>query len=141
MGNNFDSADDEIRAYVVGADNKVRGAFEIASIPGCSSYAADLAYNGVADAVNLLTKAVIRKRGRVIADGERAPSLLREATTLLSRGGKPLPSVVDLTTIVLNRNGSVHDGAASASEIESVTSAVAITRIYRTACAAYIGVS
>ena len=137
MGN-FESPAEEIAQYVKGAENKLLGAGEIVAVKGCSSRAADLAYNGVGDAVNLLTRAVIRKKGRVVQENERAPALLREVIQMLSRGSMPIPSVGDLITIVLNRNGSVHEGAASASEIAAVEVAIEVASKYQKACAVYI---
>jgi hypothetical protein len=131
--------EEEIAQYIAGAGNKIAGAAEIIAVPGCSSFAADLAYNGVGDAVNLLTRAVLRRRGRVVQPNEKAPALLREAVRLLSRGSEPLPDVGDLITIVLNRNGSVHEGAAAASEVEAVAAAAAVARRWQAACAAYTG--
>jgi hypothetical protein len=130
---------DELAQLVKGAQDKLAGAEEIIGYEGCSSRAADLAYNGVGDAVNLLTKAVLRKQGRVITENETAPRLLRDAVRILDRAGLPLPAVTDLITIVLNRNGSVHEGAASVSEVEAVRAAIVAARLYATACATVVG--
>ena len=139
MMDSFNSPAEEIARYIKGAENKLLGAAEIVAVKGCSSRAADLAYNnGVGDAVNLLTRAVLRKKGRIVQDNERVPALLREVAQMLSRGGTPIPSVGDLITIVLNRNGSVHEGAASASEIEVVEAAIEVASRYRKACVVYV---
>jgi hypothetical protein len=137
----FENLGEELAQLVTGARNKLAGAEEIVGHPGCSSRAADLAYNGVGDAVNLLTKAVLRGQGRVIADNETAPRLLRDAVGIIGRANLPLPPVTDLITIVLNRNGSVHEGAASVSEIDAVRAAITVARVYAAACGSVAGVS
>jgi hypothetical protein len=45
-------------------------------------------------------------------------------------GLRPLPDEDALATIIDERNGSVHEGAASASELGTVTAAVTVVRDY-----------
>jgi hypothetical protein len=122
---------DEIAQLLDGATDKLDGAAEIIGYAGCSSRAADLAYNGVGDALNLATKAYLRSRGQVGLRERPAKSLLQDVMRQLHRSGvRPLPDEDALATIIDERNGSVHEGAASASELATVAEAIAVVREY-----------
>jgi hypothetical protein len=135
-----DNLPDELTQYATNAMDKLLGAEEIVAVSGCSARAADIAYNAVADAINLLTKAMLRKGGRVLSHDEKAKNLLKEVCGMFNRAGINPGSYDDLVTIILNRNGSVHEGAASTSEIEAVTAAIAAARTYAAAVRARLGV-
>jgi hypothetical protein len=135
----FDNLADELTQLTINAMDKILGAEEIVAVPGCSTRAADIAYNAVADAVNLLTKAMLRKHGRVISHDDKAKNLLKDVFGMLNRTHINAGSYDDLVTIILNRNGSVHEGAASASEIESVRAAITAAQTYAAAVRPQIG--
>jgi len=122
---------DEIAQLLDGAERKLDGATEIIGYEGCSSKAADLAYTGTADALNLVTKAFLRRGGQVGLRERSARAQLQDVMRQLHRSGvRPLPDEDALATIIDERNGSVHEGAASASELGTVTAAVTVVRDY-----------
>ena len=123
--------DQEIQALLAGAHMKIEGATTTALRPDTTSAEATNAYDSVADAVNLATKAFMRAQGYSGLSQESAPALLHRVMTLLRRlRVKDVPSETDLTVMVFKRNSSVHDGVASITEVEQLKAVVELANSY-----------
>ena len=89
-------------------------------------------YNTIGDAINGATTAYLKVLGKVTdTPGEQRNAVreLKDVYTAFVRGGlKPLPDYDDMVTIIRARNGSIHQGVASATAVEAAKAAAAVAQ-------------
>jgi hypothetical protein len=122
----------EVEQLLTGAAACLENADFLANAPGAPASAVFKAYDLAVDAINGVSRAYWRHAGRHFDPRTDSQSrIMREIVRTARRAGlRGVPDEDDLHTMIEARNGSVHQGLASATSIEQAQVAIRIAGEY-----------
>ena len=122
----------EVEQLLIGAAACLETADFLSKAPGAPASAVFKAYDLAVDAINAVSRAYWKHAGHGFDPRtDSQAKIMREIVRTARRAGlKAVPDEDDLHTMIEARNGSVHQGLASATSIEQAQVAIRIAGEY-----------